>query len=103
MQTVRRKDELGVLRMVLEEQYERHSTQLALLDRQAGDSRCRGGDADTAAVLTASSRQALGDIARALHYLDHDAYGCCEQCRTEIPIEHLAQHPAVRFCTSCEP
>ncbi|MGW0431846.1 TraR/DksA C4-type zinc finger protein [Micromonospora sp. NPDC003197] len=98
-----RKGELGVLRMVLEEQYERHSTQLELLGRQAGNSRCQGGDVDTAAALTAASRQALGDIARALHYLDHDGYGCCERCRMEIPIERLARQPTARFCTSCEP
>ncbi|MFD1320855.1 TraR/DksA family transcriptional regulator [Micromonospora sonneratiae] len=97
-----RQGELGVLRMVLQEQYERHTTQLALLDRQAGDSRCRGGDADTAATLTAASRQALGDIARALHYLDHGAYGVCQRCQAEIPIERLAQHPAAGFCASCE-
>ncbi|MEU9507993.1 TraR/DksA C4-type zinc finger protein [Micromonospora sp. NPDC048170] len=98
-----RQNELGVLRIVLEEQYERHSTQLALLDRQARRMRSDGGDLGAASALTAATRRALGDIARALHYLEQGHYGSCEGCDRDIPIEELAHRPATRFCVTCQP
>jgi RNA polymerase-binding transcription factor DksA len=100
---VSRQDELGVLRIVLEEQYERHSTQLALLARQARRTRGDGVDVEAASALTAASRRALGDIARALHYLEQGRYGTCEGCRRDIPIELLAHRPSARFCPTCQP
>ncbi|MER5337919.1 TraR/DksA C4-type zinc finger protein [Micromonospora sp. NPDC002717] len=98
-----RQDELGVLRIVLEEQYERHSTQLALLDRQARRMRADGADVEAASALTAATRRALGDIARALHYLEQGHYGTCDGCHGDIPIEHLAHLPSARYCTTCQP
>ncbi|MFU8875723.1 TraR/DksA family transcriptional regulator [Micromonospora sp. SL4-19] len=98
-----RQDELGVLRIVLEEQYERHSTQLALLARQARKLPADGADLGAASALTAASRRALGDIARALHYLEQGRYGTCEGCQCDIPIEDLARRPSARFCTTCQP
>ncbi|MFE9204399.1 TraR/DksA family transcriptional regulator [Micromonospora sp. NPDC007230] len=103
MYVVSRQDELGVLRIVLEEQYERHSTQLALLARQARQLPGDRTDLAAASALTAASRRALGDIARALHYLEQGRYGTCEECRGDIPIERLALRPATRFCTTCQP
>ncbi|MFI7284323.1 TraR/DksA family transcriptional regulator [Micromonospora chersina] len=103
MYVVSRQDELGMLRIVLEEQYERHSTQLALLARQARQAPSDEGDLAAASALTAASRRALGDIARALHYLEQGRYGTCERCRCDIPIEQLAIRPAARFCTTCQP
>lgn len=99
MYVVSRQDELGVLRVVLEEQHERHSTQLALLARQARHVPRDG----AAAALAAASRRALSDIARALHYLEQGRYGSCEECHTDIPIEQLALRPATRFCATCGP
>ncbi|TYC21780.1 hypothetical protein FXF52_24240 [Micromonospora sp. MP36] len=98
-----RQDELGVLRIVLEEQYERHTTQLALLARQARQLPGEQTDLAATSALTAASRRALGDIARALHYLEQGRYGTCEECRDDIPIELLALRPAARFCTTCQP
>ncbi|MGK5519006.1 hypothetical protein ACSNN9_06560 [Micromonospora sp. URMC 107] len=103
MYLVNRQDELGVLRIVLEEQYERHSTQLALLDRQARQVRSDGADLEAAAALTAATRRALGDIARALHYLEQGRYGVCEGCDRDIPIEELAHRPSARYCATCRP
>ncbi|MFJ6194831.1 hypothetical protein [Micromonospora sp. NPDC092111] len=96
-----RQDELDVLRMVLEEQYERHRTQLALLARQAGRPGHPATDTDTGAALTAVSRRALGDLARALTHLEQGRYGSCRRCRTDIAIEYLAHRPAARFCPRC--
>lgn len=103
MYVVNRQDELGVLRIVLEEQYERHSTQLALLDRQARRIPSDGADLEAASALTAATRRALGDIARALHYLEQGHYGGCEGCDRDIPIEELAHRPSTRFCATCQP
>ncbi|MFG3603796.1 TraR/DksA family transcriptional regulator [Micromonospora chersina] len=96
-----RQDELGMLRIVLKEQYERHSIQLALLARQARQAVGDEGDLAAASALTAASRRALGDIARALHYLEQGRYGICERCHCDIPIEQLAIRPAAQFCTTC--
>ncbi|MET8307760.1 TraR/DksA C4-type zinc finger protein [Micromonospora sp. NPDC005173] len=98
-----RQDELGVLRIVLEEQYERHSTQLALLARQARKMPNDGADLEAASSIAAATRQALGDIARALHYLEQGRYGTCEGCHRDIPIEQLAHRPSAQFCTTCQP
>lgn len=103
MYVVSRQDELGVLRIVLEEQYERHSTQLALLARQARKMPNDGADLEAASSIAAATRQALGDIARALHYLEQGRYGTCEGCHRDIPIEQLAHRPSAQFCTTCQP
>ena len=101
IRSVSRQGELDVLRMVLEEQYARHHTQLALLARQGTWPDPTAG-ADTAAALTAASRRALDDLARALRHLDQGRYGTCQRCRTDIPIECLAHRPAARFCPRCD-
>lgn len=103
MYVVNRQAELGVLRIVLEEQYERHSTQLALLARQARRTRSDGADVEATSALTAATRRALGDIARALHYLEQGHYGTCQGCGRDIPIEELAHRPAARYCAPCQP
>ncbi|MCW3839093.1 TraR/DksA C4-type zinc finger protein [Micromonospora yasonensis] len=102
MYAASRQDELGVLRIVLEEQYERHSTQLALLARQARQAPGDGAGLDAASALAAASRRALSDIARALHYLELGHYGSCVRCHRDIPIEQLALRPAGRFCITCQ-
>ncbi|MEV0811270.1 hypothetical protein [Micromonospora sp. NPDC050200] len=98
-----RQDELGVLRMVLEEQYERHTTQLALLARQTRQMPRDATGLEATSALTAASRRVLGDIARALHYLEQGRYGTCEGCHCDIPIEQLAHRPSTQFCTTCQP
>ncbi|MFG1888658.1 TraR/DksA family transcriptional regulator [Micromonospora sp. NPDC049051] len=103
MYVVNRQAELGVLRIVLAEQYERHSIQLALLDRQARRMRADGAGVETASALTAATRRALGDIARALHYLEQGRYGTCGGCDRDIPIEELAHRPSTRLCATCQP
>ncbi|MBO4207858.1 hypothetical protein [Micromonospora echinofusca] len=99
---VSRQDELDVLRMVLEEQYERHRTQLALLARQADRSGRTTVGAESSATVTAVSRRALGDLSRALHHLEQGRYGRCQRCRTDIAIEYLAHRPVARYCPRCE-
>ncbi|MCX4472609.1 TraR/DksA family transcriptional regulator [Micromonospora sp. NBC_01655] len=88
--------------MVLEEQYARHHTQLALLARQGAQPDHPAADTDTTAALTAASRRALDDLARALRHLEQGRYGTCRRCRTDIPIEYLAHRPGARFCPRCD-
>ncbi|MBM0255888.1 TraR/DksA C4-type zinc finger protein [Micromonospora sp. 4G55] len=103
MYVASRQDELGVLRIILEEQYERHSTQLALLARRARRISSDGADHDAASAMAAATQRALGDIARALHCLEQGRYGTCEGCHRDIPIEHLAHRPSAQFCATCQP
>jgi len=100
---VRRRDDLAVLRIALEEQYERHRTQLALLARQTRRLPGDGADVAATSALAAASRRALGDIARALHYLEQGRYGTCAGCHRDIPIEELARRPSTRLCGTCRP
>ena len=102
MYVVSRQDELGMLRIILEKQYERHRTQLALLARQAHQMPRDAADLEAASALATASRLALADIARALHYLEQGRYGACEKCHRDIPIEQLAHQPSARFCTTCQ-
>lgn len=39
----------------------------------------------------------LRDVSRALETIETDAYGKCETCGTDIPLERLRANPAARF------
>ena len=95
-------DELEALRARLEEQYEGHTERLARLmgpeRRGRGD---RGGNPAAKAAAASSSRRALAEIAHALQRMADGTYGRCEGCAAVIPVAHLEQLPANRFCPSC--
>ncbi|GAA0715464.1 hypothetical protein Drose_23870 [Dactylosporangium roseum] len=103
MYTVSRHDELAVLRMMFEDHYDRHRTQLTLLRQQAALLGSEDAHATATATLTAATRRALGDVARALDRLRHDNYGVCDGCGRDIPIDVLARRPATRHCPRCRP
>ena len=42
------------------------------------------------------------EIADAFRRLEADAFGVCEQCQAEIPLERLEVEPFARFCVSCQ-
>jgi RNA polymerase-binding transcription factor DksA len=92
------------LQQVLEEQFEaytRHLTQMILSGRggQVGPD----ADGDAARARSASSRQALTDIAHALRRMAEGTYGTCERCARAIPVERLEVMPQVRYCKPCQP
>jgi DnaK suppressor protein len=95
-------DPIELLRDTLEEQFQRHTDQLAdltMYSRQPG----RGGyDGDTLAALVASARQAVVDTAQALRRMAEDSYGSCERCAAAIPLERLEILPHARFCVPCQ-
>jgi RNA polymerase-binding transcription factor DksA len=95
-------DPIELLRNTLEEQFKRHTDQLAELtvcSRQPG----RGGyDDDTLAALIASSRHAVADTARALRRMADGSYGTCDRCTAGIPLQRLEILPHARFCVPCQ-
>jgi DnaK suppressor protein len=95
-------DQLEQLRNALEEQFQRHTSQLAELivcSRQPD----RGGyDDDTLTGLIASSRQAIADTAEALRRMAEGSYGRCEHCTADIPAERLEILPHARLCVPCQ-
>jgi RNA polymerase-binding transcription factor DksA len=52
--------------------------------------------------LQSAATTALADIDAALHRIDIDTYGRCQQCDAAIPVEHLAVLPMVRLCMTCQ-
>ena len=96
-------DPIELLRDILEEQFQRHTGQLAELT-VCGQQPDRGGyDDATLAALIASSRQAVADTAQALRRMADGSYGTCERCSAAIPLQRLEILPHARFCVPCRP
>ncbi|GAA2358502.1 hypothetical protein [Dactylosporangium salmoneum] len=98
MYTLSRQRELDVLRVLLQEHRGRYRTQLRLLDQPQSQQSPRTLDRST---LEAATSRRLDDIERALHALEHGGYGVCARCVRDIPIDHLARHPAANQCPVC--
>ncbi|MEV6926645.1 hypothetical protein AB0M46_19380 [Dactylosporangium sp. NPDC051485] len=96
--TLSRQRELDVLRVLLQEHRCRYRTQLRLLDEP--QSRQRPGTIDRSTLAAATWRR-LDDIEHALHALEGGRYGVCTGCVSDIPIDHLARHPAANRCPVC--
>ncbi|MEU7863339.1 TraR/DksA C4-type zinc finger protein [Nonomuraea sp. NPDC049141] len=95
-------DPIEELRTTLEEQFQRHSDQLAHLT-VCGQQPDRGGfDDDILEALIASSRQVVADTAQALRRMADGSYGICERCATAIPPQRLEILPHARFCVPCQ-
>jgi DnaK suppressor protein len=95
-------DPTDLLRVSLEEQFQRSTDQLAestVRNRQ----RSRGGHHhDTFAALIASARQALSDTARALRRMAEGSDGTCERCTADIALQRLEILPHARYCVPCQ-
>jgi DnaK suppressor protein len=95
-------DPIELLRDILEEQFQRHTDQLAQLT-VCGRQPDRGGyDDDMLAALIGSARQAVADTAHALRRMAEGSYGTCERCTAAIPLERLEVLPHARFCVPCQ-
>ncbi|HUR08954.1 MAG TPA: TraR/DksA C4-type zinc finger protein [Nonomuraea sp.] len=95
-------DPVEDLRATLEEQFQRHSDQLAHL-AVCGQQPDRGGfDDGILEALIASSRQVVADTAQALRRMAEGSYGTCERCATDIPLQRLEILPHARFCVPCQ-
>jgi DnaK suppressor protein len=95
-----REAQIAGLRKALEEQYQFRTEQLTELAILAND----GSDVDpeTTRALTASYRDALADVARALRLMAEGRYGVCAGCQQDIPIERLEVLPQARLCAPCQ-
>jgi RNA polymerase-binding transcription factor DksA len=95
-------DPIELLRDRLEDQFQRHTDQLAQL-AVYGRRPDRGGyDHDMLAGMIGSARQAVADTAQALRRMAEGSYGTCERCTTTIPLERLEVLPHARFCVPCQ-
>ena len=97
-----RQEPIEVLRTTLEEQFKRHTDQLAALTISSRRPDRGGYDGDTQAARIASARQALADTALALRRMADGTYGTCERCTADIPLERLEILPHARFCVPCQ-
>jgi DnaK suppressor protein len=95
-------DPIQLLRNTLEEQFQRHTDQLAELSVCSHQPDRGGYDADTLTALIASSRQAVADTAQALRRMADGNYGTCELCAADIPLERLEVLPHARYCVPCQ-
>jgi RNA polymerase-binding transcription factor DksA len=95
-------DPIELLRNTLEEQFQRHTDQLAELVACSQQPDRGGYDDDTLAALLASSRQAVADTAHALRRMAEGSYGVCERCTAGIPLQRLGILPHPRFCVPCQ-
>jgi DnaK suppressor protein len=95
-------DPIELLRNTLEEQFQRHTDQLAELTVYSRRPDHGGYDDNTLATLIASSRQAVADTAQALRRMADGSYGTCERCIAAIPLERLEILPHARFCVPCQ-
>jgi DnaK suppressor protein len=95
-------DPIDLLRNGLEEQFQRHTDQLAQLTVCSRRPDRGGYDADTLAALIGSARQAVADTAQALRRMAEGSYGTCERCTATIPLQRLEVLPHARFCEPCQ-
>jgi RNA polymerase-binding transcription factor DksA len=52
--------------------------------------------------LYSAAETVLADIDAALHRIDTGAYGVCQGCHGEIPIDRLEVLPMVGLCVPCQ-
>ena len=93
---------IELLRDTLEEQFQRHTDQLAELTVSSQEPDRGGYDDVTLAALIASTRLAVADTAHALRRMADGSYGMCERCTASIPPERLEILPHARFCVPCQ-
>lgn len=95
-------DPIDLLGNTLEQQFQRHTDELAALTMCSRRPDRGGYDADTLAALIDSSRLAVADIAQALRRMAEGGYGTCERCTAIIPWQRLEVLPQTRFCGPCQ-
>jgi DnaK suppressor protein len=93
---------IELLRDTLEEQFRRHTDQLAELTVCSQEPDRGGYDVVTLGALITSARHAVADTAHALRRMADGSYGSCERCTTTIPPERLEILPHARFCVPCQ-
>jgi RNA polymerase-binding transcription factor DksA len=111
---------LAKLKETLLEQRERHARQADELqaeaealsqDREQGDTQFdeESGEGDTVSVererdlaLSATARQTVEEIDRALELLPQRTYGLCVTCGDRIPVARLEVIPWAEQCVKCK-
>jgi len=93
---------IELFRDTLEEQFQRHTDQLAELTVCSQEPDRGGYDDVTLAALITSARQMVADTAHALRRMADGRYGSCERCTGRIPLQRLEILPHARFCVPCQ-
>jgi RNA polymerase-binding transcription factor DksA len=93
---------LRTVRQTLQAQAERHADELTRMTAYGTSAERDGMDPQTVAALVDSTRQALADTAQALKRIADGAYGRCERCGVDIPVERLEIFPHAPFCVPCQ-
>lgn len=95
------RDPIELLHGRLEEQFQRHTSQLIELGVRSTQPNRGGYDEDTLASLIASARRGVAETAQALRRMAEGSYGTCERCSATISWRRLEMLPQTRFCVSC--
>jgi DnaK suppressor protein len=53
-------------------------------------------------TLEENVRQLLADVRGALHRIEAGAYGSCERCDAQIPVERMEAVPTASLCIQCK-
>jgi DnaK suppressor protein len=93
---------LLTVRRTLQAQAQRHTGELVRLTAYGAAAERDGMDPQTVAALVDSTRQALADTTQALKRIADGAYGRCERCGVDIPVERLEIFPHARYCVPCQ-
>jgi DnaK suppressor protein len=96
------KDQLAVLRRMLEQQREFRVDQLAQLNRPDPHAPLGSTDPDILRSLVAGARAALSDVRSALWRMDEGRYGRCVGCDALIGVQRLEVLPQTARCMACE-
>lgn len=100
--TSTRQDQLHVLRLALQDQFDHHTGELTRLTVASTTPEQHGFDPQTLNALIATSRQAIADTTQALRRMSEGSYGRCDRCAGDIPVERLEIRPQARYCVPCQ-
>ena len=102
-------DEYGEIRTELLARRDELTTRLGrlkanLTTRRSADSAEQAQELENAEVIDAlgnETRRELNQITTALDKMEHDTYGTCDDCGTNIPLARLEAQPFATRCIDC--
>lgn len=71
-------------------------------DEESGEGGTTTIDRERDLALAASARAAVEEIDDAIRKMDHNVYGKCEVCHSDIPRIRLRALPFARLCVKCK-
>jgi RNA polymerase-binding protein DksA len=96
---VRQADELAAEAEALATEREPGDVQF---DEESGEGDTLNIERERDLALSASARQAVDEIDRALERMDAGSYGICERCGNRIAVARLEALPYAALCIDCK-